>query len=198
LAKHYDKLTPRERLPLILAASARGDGTECGRLCRFAPRETYVVPDYFWTAQSFREVSDAHFMELLDLVASYHLALGLADTLEAGEGNEPLGKALFIGWYVRVLLAGWRAFCGELGVNPEALWSFLPGYQMLCSAEGLTESTAFTAAGAVAYLNGTGKKDPVLPTVERTTADLRRRFDAQVAWWEGGGALGPNAPRPGL
>ncbi len=198
LAKHYDKLNPRERLPLILAASVRGDATEWGRLCRSAPREMYVVPDYFWTAQSFRELSDAHFMELLDRIAAYHLALGLADTPEPGEGDGPLGKALFFGRYIRVLLAGWRTFCGELGVDPEACWSSLPGYEMLRSAEGLTESTAFTEEEAVAYLKRTGKTDPVLQTAEGAAADLRRRFDARIAWWEGGGALGPKAPRPGL
>ena len=30
LAKLYDRLTPKERLPLILAASARGDEAEQG------------------------------------------------------------------------------------------------------------------------------------------------------------------------
>jgi hypothetical protein len=197
LAKHYDKLIPCERLPLILAASVRGDETEWRRLCRSAPRETYVVPDYFWTAQSFRELSDFHFMELLDRVAAYHLALGLADTPEPGEGDGPLGKALFFGWTIRVLLAGWRTFCGELGMDPQACWSPLPGYEMLRGAERLAESTAFTAEEAATFLQRTGVKDPVLPTAEGTAADLRRRFDARIAWWEGGGALGPNAPRPG-
>jgi hypothetical protein len=46
LAKLYDRLTPRERLPLILAASARNDEVEGQRLAQSAPRMALRLPDY--------------------------------------------------------------------------------------------------------------------------------------------------------
>jgi hypothetical protein len=43
LARHYAILTPWERLPLILAASARGDEQERSRLATSAPRVGYQL-----------------------------------------------------------------------------------------------------------------------------------------------------------
>jgi hypothetical protein len=70
LAKLYDRLTPRERLPLIMAASARGDEQERSRLMASAPRVAYQVPDHFGLAMSFQEVGNHHFMQLLHISAN--------------------------------------------------------------------------------------------------------------------------------
>ncbi len=52
LARHDEILTPRERLPLIMAASARGDEAEAQRLAHSAPLVSLRVPDYFGLAKS--------------------------------------------------------------------------------------------------------------------------------------------------
>jgi hypothetical protein len=79
LEKMCDRLTPRERLPLIMGASGRGDDLDRQRLVASAPRVSYRVPDYFGLAQAVREVSEMHFMELLSLAASSFESLSLAD-----------------------------------------------------------------------------------------------------------------------
>ncbi len=183
LAKHYDKLTPRERLPLILAAGARGDEVEQNRLSRSAPRVTYSVPDYFGLAHAFCDVGDLHFMELLDLVGLYFRALGLADAAEDEQGDRALDSALFFGWKIKVLLSGWRAFCRDVGMDSEACWSFLPGYGTLRKAERMAESAAFVPEGVAVYLKRIGLKDPVVPTPEMIATDLHRCFDARAEWW---------------
>jgi hypothetical protein len=45
LAKHYDALAADERLAAVLAAMARGDHREAGRLRRACPRHDYTAPD---------------------------------------------------------------------------------------------------------------------------------------------------------
>jgi hypothetical protein len=202
LAKHYSVLTPRERLPLILAASVREDEVERERLARSAPRETYALPDYFWTAQTFSDLSSLHFLELLDLAISYHLALGLADTAGVEVGSveveeKAMNLAMYFAWKFRLLLAGWRTFCGELGMDAEACWAILPGYENFRKAERSTESAAFTPERIVAFLKRVGANDPVPPTAEYVAAELHRCFDARIAWWEDGGSVGPDSTRPG-
>jgi hypothetical protein len=53
LAKLYDRLTPHERLPLIVAAAAWGDDQERQRLMGSAPKKLYEVPDYQGLADGF-------------------------------------------------------------------------------------------------------------------------------------------------
>lgn len=48
LAKHYESLTPEERLPLIIAACCRGDETERARLANSAPFVTYQARHHFF------------------------------------------------------------------------------------------------------------------------------------------------------
>src|SRR5437763_1971729 len=69
LAKHYGSLTPLERLPLLMAASVRGDEAEWQRLVMSAPKVTYRVPHQFGTGMALGEVSNLHFMEALHLSA---------------------------------------------------------------------------------------------------------------------------------
>jgi hypothetical protein len=46
LAKRYDKLSPREPVPLLVAADACGDEAEFARLRSSAPREFLRVFDH--------------------------------------------------------------------------------------------------------------------------------------------------------
>src|SRR5262245_58408033 len=80
LAKLYDRLSSRERLPLILAASERGDETERERLVRSAPREVFRVPDYFGLGEGLLMQAVFHMTEVLSLSTMYfHASTLLAD-----------------------------------------------------------------------------------------------------------------------
>lgn len=183
LAKHYDKLTPRERLPLIMAASARGDEEERGRLVRAAPKVAYSLPNYFGLAQAFSELSAFHLMELLNLAALYFRALGFADSDDEKISERMLDCALLFGFLLKVQLAGWRLFCAEHGFEPEICWMPLPGYETMKTAEKIAQAAAFLPEGAVAYAKKAGRADPTLPTAEGIAAGLRTVLEMRAEWW---------------
>ena len=79
LAKQYDKLAPKERLPLIVAASLRGDDLERERLMNSAPRHLYRLPDYHWLADDLQSLVLILNSKLLDLAVSYWRMLGLLE-----------------------------------------------------------------------------------------------------------------------
>src|SRR5690348_146268 len=83
LANLYDRLTPKERLPLIMAASARGDEVERERLANSAPREGFRLPDYHGLGEGLLLASLFHLLELLDLAALYWQTGGLLEQWEA-------------------------------------------------------------------------------------------------------------------
>jgi hypothetical protein len=185
LAKLYDRLNPRERLPLIMAASLREDEAERQRLAMSAPKACFQVPDHFGLAMAFREVSDHQFMELLHLAALHAEGMGLADALGDKQGTRMFDVALLFGYLFKVQLAGWRQFCAELQVDPEQLWSCLPGFTTVKHAEHKTETAAFTAEGADAYLRRAGRENARSPTAEDVAAGLRASLKARAEWWDG-------------
>ena len=92
--RHYDKLTPRERLPLIVAAVDRGDDAEADRLTRSAPRDGIRLPNYHGLAEGMLLASLFHMMTQLDRIALYWQAEGIVDQyLEIAKGNEQKAKA---------------------------------------------------------------------------------------------------------
>lgn|SRR5262245_37840847 len=184
LAKLYDRLTPWERLPLILAASARGDEAERQRLVTAAPKVGYRVPDHFGLAMAFREVGDWHFMELLNLAALYFQSLGLADSLQGKRGEEMLDTAMLFGYLFKVQLAGWRQLCKELNLEPEFCWSYFPGFDTLKRAEKQTETAAFTAEGADECMRRSGREVARVVTADDVAAGLRESLKARADWWE--------------
>jgi hypothetical protein len=103
---------------------------------------------------------------------------------------------MYFAWKFQMLLSGWRTFCGESGMDAEACWAILPGYENFQRTERSTESAAFTPEGIVAFLKRMGAKGPVPPTAEYVAAELHRCFDGRIAWWEGGGSAGSNTPGP--
>ncbi len=180
LAKHYDKLAPRERLPLILAASARGDAVERERLARSAPRVGYTLPDHFGLAQAFEELSTLHLLELVELAAQYLRLLALAD---CEDGEQMFDCALLYGFVFNVRLAGWRLFCAEHGFPPELLWADLPGYGTVQQAERMAQVAAFTPEGAAAHAKRRGRADFEPPTAEGAAAGLGEALRVRAQWW---------------
>ena len=183
LAQLYDRLTPWERLPLILAASARGDEAERDRLVRAAPKVGYRVPDHFGLAMAFREMADRHFMELLNLAALYFQSLALADALSGERDDHMLDTALLCGYLFQVQLAGWRQFCAEVHLEPEFCWSYCPGFDTLQRAEKQTEMASFTAEGVDAYLRRKGDQEPQIVTPDDIAARLQTCLKARADWW---------------
>src|SRR5262245_25048297 len=77
LERLYDYLTPRERLPLIMAAHLRGDTAERQRLVASARKRTFEVPDYYPLARALGQAGHWHMLTLLDLAGHFWQWWGL-------------------------------------------------------------------------------------------------------------------------
>ena len=63
LARRYDRLTPEERFPLIVAAVDRGDEVERLRLQESAPMTDWSLSDHHTLASSTIAVAKLYFMD---------------------------------------------------------------------------------------------------------------------------------------
>jgi hypothetical protein len=185
LAKQYDKLSPWERLPMIMAASARSDEAERSRLAHSAPKIDMRTTDYFGLAMAFRKVSDLHFMELLNLAALYFQSMGLAGvrTTDEEESARILEAGLLFGYLFKLQLAGWRQFCAEFHFAPDLCWSCLPGNDMIKRAEKLADRAAFMEEGALAYLRRGDEENSNVLTADNVAAGLRECLIARAKRW---------------
>jgi hypothetical protein len=182
LAKMYDKLTPRERLPLLTSALSRRDELERGRLETTAPRVAYLLPDHFGLAQALALVSQRHFMELLHLAAEYFKTFALPDCTRKQE-HAALDTRVLCGHIFKTKLAGWRQFCAEFRFDLEWYWRLLPGSDMVNQAATLLESANFAPKRVLAALKRkmleaklvpqTANTKDGLTTADHVAADLR-------------------------
>jgi hypothetical protein len=183
LAKQYEKLTPLERLPLLLAASFRGDDAEFQRLMQSAPRVHFRGPHHLAVGFAFREVADFHHHEMLDAAigfwAAYHHSMR---ERPPGEFTElfPLHACRF-----HVLWGAWREFCKSLSIDPDRYSELLPGWYSL---RGTASVAALIAAPSEVvqrwFMENTGTRAPREFTVEDEFRLLREAFDARIAFWD--------------
>jgi hypothetical protein len=190
LAKLYDRLTPTERLPLILAASARGDETERDRLAHSAPKEGFLLPDYYGQAQGMLYGSLRHLLELLDLAALYWQVNGLLEQEEAlGKKADKALRDRFDGltrifaYFFLLKIDGWRLFCAQYNYDPDFLWERLPGIETVKRTEEEARTMAFTRERATAWMRRRGKETVEAPTAEIEATALRRFVDSWARRW---------------
>ena len=173
LAELYDQLTPRERVPLIVAAGARGDQAEQKRLIDSAPKEAYEVPNYYGLAKALKEAGDFHLLTLLDLAANFWQWWGLWTSYllrgpaETGTKNSRRGqnKSLqrlerradgIVRYYASRLVAhmeGWKKFCSELQIDPEAQLHFMIGWETIRRTEESARDLAFSDEEASLFVH---------------------------------------------
>jgi hypothetical protein len=187
LAKLYDRLTPRERLPLILAASARGDETEKDRLARSAPQRRYQLPDYHGLGDGLIQVSLRHMVERLNLAAQFWGTSFLFKE-DLGKNRLPGGLRL-LAYAFTARVEGWERFCAGLKIDADALLVDLPGYDLAKLTIEAARVTAFTAEAAAAWLRRKGGPNAEGVTVELATAEAvaasyQDFVERCVAWWE--------------
>jgi hypothetical protein len=141
LSKHYEKLTARERLPLIMAATRRGDLVERDRLVAAAPRVTYSAPDHLPIADAYLHLVKFSFLELVDLAADYleQLAVVAHRPLDH-DADQHLDLLLALGYRFQMKVAGWRRFCATNHFEAQAFWSRWPGWARLQRAETVAQA----------------------------------------------------------
>ena len=138
LAKQYDKLTPRERFVLLMAAAAREDEWERTRLLSTAPRKSYSVSDHHGIAVSFCWLSDHHFMTVLDLAARYFEAFAQLHQSRKKDDEEAFENMMLLGYIFQTYLTGWKKFCADLNIDPEYLWKLHPGFNTIQRADSIS------------------------------------------------------------
>ena len=159
IARHYDTLTPWERLPLLLAAQARHDAVEYHRLARSAPKNRFAVPDYWGLLEGFTSLSQQYVLEQLDNAAFcwrlWALAVpgSLGGDRECPHRESDIGAILqFEAHCIVVRADGWRQLCADLHVDADMILRQLPGHETVGEMEALARRLAFTAEEAVGYL----------------------------------------------
>ena len=167
VARYYDRLSPRERFPLIVAARSRGDEAEAQRLMRSAPTTLRKVVHYRGLAEAIGELSLLHLCQLLHLAA----LLGQADLrwLHSAQrrprrGNRQdrrerqlLHDVRLHAYLFLVESEGWYRFCAERNLDPDVLVRDFPGYTTVKAAEKVARVLAYTpeeAAQAVRLQQG--------------------------------------------
>jgi hypothetical protein len=155
LSRCYDQLTPAERLPLIIAAGARGDAVEQKRLSASAPTQKFEVPDYYGHARAWNEAANYHLLTLLDLGMHFwqwwglwmirgvrDQAAGSATNVQRGKARAEKAQAIRTGSLVRYYAArfvarvdGWKQFCAESHVDPEVQLKFMIGWDNVVRTE---------------------------------------------------------------
>jgi hypothetical protein len=172
LAKFYDRLTPLERLPLIIAAGARGDKVEQERLNASAPKQTFEVPHHLGLTRALRQAVDFHAVTLLDLAANFWQWWGLwmihalrergagganrgsdhkAKTDKASETRAG-GLACYYASRFVAHVDGWKQFCRELHLDPEVQLRFMPGWDIIQRTEAQTRELALSPEEAAKFV----------------------------------------------
>ena len=202
LVHRYQHLTPRERLPLLLAAATRGDAVEESWLKVSAPKHTFDIPDYVPQARALNELAVYHVLTLLDLGLHFWHWWGLWLTRglryqategpqRGGRGQAEAAKALetrngcLVRYYAARFVAhvdGWKQFCAELHVEPEAPLHFLIGWDNIVRTESRARELAFTPEEALWFVR--------METVPEEGAEAQQR--APLRW-----KRRPKWPKPG-
>jgi hypothetical protein len=193
LAKLYDRLTPAERLPLIVAASSRGDAAERQRLVQSAPRLDVRLADHVPLAEALHETAMFHLVALLDLTAKFWQAWGLWGWSQVPqrhgrpmEETRLLGMAQLYAYHFTVHAEAWAKLCAELHVDPGALLDHLPGADIIQRTRERAKELAHTEEEATIFLRLDGHEGVMPPTVEGILGALRVLFQERAAWWDGG------------
>ena len=190
VARHYDQLTPLERLPLIIAATARGDEAERQRLVHSAPLRFFREGDYGELAEELQRCAFLHLLYQLDDIALCWRAAAVLEQCgwwaktkrekrETRELRDRVWNCLRLITYRFTARAEcWKRLCADLSIDADVLLQKLPGYECVKENEGLCAKLAFTPEEAKAFL----RKAHGDPTIEVETAEesakaLREHFE---------------------
>jgi hypothetical protein len=170
LARHYDRLTARERLALLVAASARADAVERGRLMRSAPPAYFKAPHHYRLAEALFDAAGYHLLTVLDLATKYREWWGLwgwhclRDETEkdrGGKGGRAAARAegarlnALARYHAYLLVThvdAWARFCADWAIDPEALLGARPGWDTVRRTEVLARGHAFSHEEAELFL----------------------------------------------
>ncbi len=173
LQRQYDKLTARERLALLLAADARGDEREHRALLDAAPTALYRLPHHWQLFDTLQLLALSYLVNQLDRAWAIGTLAHISD--DVSPTSDRAWRAARIAAYVFCVQAdAWRAFCGELEIDPNALIvEFADALFSLEFAERIAREFAFTFDEAQGEVVKEFGNDADVITSERALNDLR-------------------------
>jgi hypothetical protein len=178
LTKLYAHLLPRERLPLILAAQARGDESEQQRLAASAPVRVWRLPDYAIGDLAANVLALVYVSEQLDYAANYwHALWRLEDADDADPATWRLAADVSAYVFARNAEA-WRSFWQELHIDADALSAANHHGWLLRYCEERMPGVAPTREELAARLRRHGADDPQPVTADDLRASWRQLFEA--------------------
>jgi hypothetical protein len=212
LGRLYDQLTPRERLPLLMAAHRRGDAAEYQRLDGSAPKRTFQTSDYYPLAKALGEAGYLHLLSLLDLAGAFWQCWGLwmaaapprapeEDRKERGkpastvgapqcprtaaddiDGSRAWGLMRYYASRFMAHVGGWQQFCAELHIDAEALVKFRIGWDLIAQTEKATRALIFSAEEAAQFVRRQTAAVADDDAPERGPAPVEPVADLARAW----------------
>lgn len=204
LARHYETLTPWERLPLMVAAGERGDAVEEERLSRSAPRTGFRIPDYWGLVEGLDNLAKVYLLKQLDLAALYWRLASLLNQEPLGRPSQPERQRDERRWQLLQMLCyrflvsadGWRLLCSQMHIDPVVLLKNLPGYDAVQQMEPVARLFAFKAEEALAFLRadaeacrpiemetGTVRREDKIDTAEDVAQSMRAFLQTLLEEW---------------
>jgi hypothetical protein len=178
LTKLYSQLLRHERLPLMLAAQARGDQREQQRLAASAPLRVWRVPDYVIGDLAANVLALVYVGEQLDCAANYwHALWRLEDPDDPDSAAWRLAADVSAYVFARNAEA-WRSFWQELHIDADALTDANHHGWLLRYCEERMPGVAPTREELAARLRPHGADDPQPVTTDDLLASWRRLFDS--------------------
>jgi len=188
LSKLYDRLTPAERLPLLIAASCRGDEEESQRLAQSSPQRTYSLCDHFALGVALQEAATFHMVAMLDRAAQVWQGWGFLACLQRSprkitpeEDERLLGLLRWHAYLFKIEDEGWARFCAEQEIEPDALLDCIPGFNMLKQTREQVQRLAYSFEEATSFLRSKGIEGT--PTVEAACQAWRDMLKQREAYW---------------
>jgi hypothetical protein len=178
LVKHYPRLTADERLALTLAAAARGDGAEVGRVAASSPRRPCTAPDLYLRVRAFTEVSYEHAIRRLETSVQFMSALLLSKEADPTSAALGLGLSKLFAFQLACQSEGWTAFCAARRLDPQTAAFWAAGGRLSDVMTALATGEAFTEGQAREYHAAVLGGDP---GSFRSAADLAAELEGWYA-----------------
>jgi hypothetical protein len=180
LAHLYDRLSVWERIPLLIAAEARGDEAEYRRLFDASALRTWQFPKHLLAEQALHVLTLIYVGEQLDAAANYFFALWKMEGPGDPQAHEWLHLAEACAYFFVVNADAWRRFCVGLDIDPDALTAANHRGWLLHYCKEHMPVNAPTAEALQDQLRKSGRGVPQLVTADGLLADWRNTLQAMT------------------
>jgi hypothetical protein len=180
LARLYDRLTVWERIPLLIAAEARGDQAEYQRLFNASALRTWRFSEHLLAEQALNVSAMIYVGEQLNAAASYFFDLWQMQDPDDPRPEDWLIAAEACAYFFVANAEAWRRFCSELDIAPDALVAANHRGWFLRYCEENIPANAPTAEVMQARFQEIGWDSPQLVTPDNLLASWRNLLQAMT------------------